>query len=101
MSLAEIDRAARIVREAAVEAGRDPDAVRIVCRGVVLLGERVAGQPLSGSYAQIRAGAREYAERGVTELFYDLNWDPAIGSPDAAPAQALLRAEQIMAELAP
>jgi probable F420-dependent oxidoreductase len=100
-SLAEIAEGARIVREAAAGAGRDPGAVRIVCRGVVQVGERVAGRPLSGSYTQIRAGAEEYAEHGVTELFYDLNWDPSIGSPQADPAGALLRAEESLEALAP
>jgi probable F420-dependent oxidoreductase len=99
--LDEIAEGARIVREAAAEAGRDPDGVRIVCRAVVHVGERVEGRPLSGSLAQIRAGAQQYARHGVTELFYDLNWDPGIGAPDAEPAAALLRAEEIMEALAP
>jgi probable F420-dependent oxidoreductase len=100
-SLAGITRAAPIVRQAAADAGRDPAQVRIVCRGMVTVGEQRPDQPLSGSYAQIRAGAELLAERGVTELFYDLNWDPAIGSPDADPAAALDRAEELLSALAP
>ena len=38
---------------------------------------------------------------GVTELFYDLNWDPLIGSPDADPKVAGERAEEILTALAP
>lgn len=100
-SLDEIARGARIVRESAAAAGRDPAEVRIVCRGVVRAGEQLADRPLSGTYAQIRAGAQRYAEHGVTELFYDLNWDPRIGSPDVDPADAAERAEEILTALAP
>ena len=99
--LADIERGVRLVRRAAEEVGRDPASVRIVVRGVVQAGRRDGSLPLSGDWAQIRAGARRYAEVGVTELFYDLNWDPAIGSPDADPAAAAERAEEILTALAP
>ena len=97
----------KVVRTAAAGAGRDPDQIRIVCRGVVRAGEearsRETGErlPLSGSYPQIRADASRLGEHGVTELFYDLNWDPLIGSPDVAHEEATARAEEIMAGLAP
>ncbi|GII21436.1 TIGR03619 family F420-dependent LLM class oxidoreductase [Planosporangium mesophilum] len=93
-----------VVRDAAREAGRDPAAVRIVSRGVVRAGEPAGDgerAPLSGSYEQIRSDARRLAEVGVTELFYDLNWDPLVGSPDVDPASATRRAEEIMEALAP
>jgi probable F420-dependent oxidoreductase len=88
-----------LVREGAARAGRDPAAVRIVCRGVLRLGER--GPLLSGSFDQIRADVRQLAGFGVTELFYDLNWDPLVGSPDADPAGAIRRADEIALALAP
>ena len=97
----------KVVRTAAAGAGRDPDQIRIVCRGVVRAGEEVRSRetgerlPLSGSYPQIRADASRLGEHGVTELFYDLNWDPLIGSPDVAHEEATARAEEIMAGLAP
>ncbi len=97
----DIARGTQIVRQAAEEAGRDPDAVRIVVRGVVQPGRRDEAMPLSGDWEQIRAGAEEYARAGVTELFYDLNWDPLIGSPEADPAGARERAGEILAALAP
>jgi probable F420-dependent oxidoreductase len=96
-----------VVRAAAEEAGRDPAAIRIVCRGVVRHGAPVTVPEgggrllLSGSYADIRADADWLASQGVTELFYDLNWDPLIGSPTADPVGALARADEILAELAP
>ncbi len=33
-----------------------------------------------------------WPQQGVTEVFYDLNWDPQIGSPDAEPPAAADRA---------
>jgi probable F420-dependent oxidoreductase len=100
-SLDDIARGAQVVRRGAEEAGRDPDTVRIVVRGVVQAGRRDEAIPLSGDWAQIRANAERYAQAGVTELFYDLNWDPLIGSPDADPRTAGERAEEILAGLAP
>src|SRR5919107_6395796 len=49
-TLADIQRGAQIVRRAAEEAGRDPDRMRIVVRGVLWTGA------LTGSWAQIRDG---------------------------------------------
>jgi probable F420-dependent oxidoreductase len=104
--LSKIGETAAVIREAAQAAGRDPGAVRIVCRGVVLAGAPAAGPDgtrrlLSGSFAQIREDAAWLGEQGVTELFYDLNWDSQVGSPTVEPQAAAARAEQILAELAP
>ena len=107
--LSKIPEAVAVIREAASAAGRDPGAVRIVCRGVVQAGPSDGeGQGpgggrrlLSGSYAQIREDAAWLAEQGVSELFYDLNWDPQVGSPSVEPAAAAARAEEILAALAP
>ena len=38
---------------------------------------------------------------GVTEVFYDLNFDPAIGDPAADEGKAVLRASEILEALAP
>jgi probable F420-dependent oxidoreductase len=100
-SLADIRRGTEVVRAAAAAAGRDPEQVRIVVRGVIRAGEPVDGVTLSGDFGRIRAAARGYAAAGVTELFYDLNWDPLIGSPDADPRRAVERAEEIITALAP
>ena len=105
--LSRISEGIALVRGAAEEAGRDPDAIRIVCRGVVRHGAPVTVPEgggrllLSGSYADIRADADWLASQGVSELFYDLNWDPLIGSPTADPVGALARADEILTELAP
>ena len=87
------------VRDAAAEAGRDADALRVICRGVLRLGERTGR--LSGTPDQVRADVEWLAAQGVTEIFYDLNWDPLVGSPDADPALATERAEEILDALRP
>ena len=107
--LSKIPEAVAVIREAASAAGRDPDVVRIICRGVVLAGPQKteATGPgggrrlLSGSFAQIREDAAWLGEQGVTELFYDLNWDPQVGSPSVTPEGAADRAGAILEELAP
>jgi probable F420-dependent oxidoreductase len=95
-----------IVRDSAETAGRDPGSLRVVCRGVVRFGPPVTGRdgqrvPLSGTFEQIRADTQRLGEQGVTEVFYDLNWDPQIGSPEADPVAARIRATEIMESLAP
>src|SRR5580704_3872143 len=105
-NLAKIDELVAIVTESAAVAGRDPDSMRIVCRGVVRTGVPVTGDNgerllLSGDFDQIRADADWLGARGVTELFYDLNWDPQIGSPDVSSDAAAARAEEILHALAP
>ncbi|MDI6101327.1 TIGR03619 family F420-dependent LLM class oxidoreductase [Actinoplanes sp. NEAU-A12] len=100
-SLPDIARGVRIVRESAEAAGRDPDSLRIVVRGVVQAGRRDEALPLSGDWVQIRAGAERYAEAGATELFYEPNWDPRIGGPDADPRSAATLGEELLAGLAP
>jgi probable F420-dependent oxidoreductase len=93
------------VKQAAREAGRDPEALRFVTRGVVRArpgGEPGPGRrPLSGSFEQIRGDLDGLRAQGVTEVFYDLNYDPEVGSPDAEPAEALRRAEAALEALAP
>ncbi|WP_091555728.1 TIGR03619 family F420-dependent LLM class oxidoreductase [Micromonospora pattaloongensis] len=101
--LTSIGDAVATVKTAAAEAGRDPDALRFVCRGAVRV--RPAGaadrKPLTGSLDEIRADVAELAGRGITELFLDLNFDPEIGSPDADPAASLRRADEVLEAFAP
>jgi probable F420-dependent oxidoreductase len=119
--LRRIGESVRLVREAATAAGRDPDHLRFVCRGVVrLAGElyppvpavgRNAGSgpamseagraPLTGTAEQIRADLGDLEEQGITELFVDLNFDPRIGSPAADPVAARELAEAVLVGLAP
>jgi probable F420-dependent oxidoreductase len=101
--LSRIAEAAKVVQEAARAARRGP--VRIVCRGVVRAGAPVmsSGQRvlLSGSYEQIREDTAWLESCGVTEVFYDLNWDPKVGDPAADEGGAVLRASEVLEALAP
>jgi probable F420-dependent oxidoreductase len=105
--LSRISEGIGVVRGAAEAAGRDPATVRIICRGVVRAGEPVRAEEgggrvlLSGSFEQIREDAHWLSEQGVTELFYDLNWDPAVREPGADPAAGAQRAAELLDALAP
>ncbi|MFN8052692.1 MAG: TIGR03619 family F420-dependent LLM class oxidoreductase [Acidimicrobiales bacterium] len=98
--LSRIEESIEIVRGAAAEAGRDPEAVRVVCRGVVKVrtDER---SPLVGSLDDIAADLADLGRRGVTEVFLDMNFDPTIGSPDADPDVSMARAREVLDALAP
>lgn len=99
--LIRIDESIAIVREAARDAGRDPNELRFICRGVVK--ERTEGErtPLTGSFEEIRADLGELAAKGITETFIDLNFDSRIGSPDADPKASMRRAKEVLEALAP
>ncbi|GAA2389183.1 TIGR03619 family F420-dependent LLM class oxidoreductase [Nonomuraea africana] len=88
-----------VVKAAAREAGRDPEVLRFVCRGVTKVSDAVDGPPLSGPYEKIRQDVAALAEQGVTEVFHDLNFDPAIVTAD--PEEAMRRAEEALEALAP
>lgn len=98
--LSAIGRSIDVVRAAAAAAGRDPEAVRIVVRGVVKVrdGERA---PLVGSLSEIRGDLDRLAAAGVTETFVDLNFDPRVGSPDADPDESVRHAHRVLEALAP
>jgi probable F420-dependent oxidoreductase len=101
--LAVIAAAVATVREAAEQAGRDPDGLRFVCRGAVKLrtGSGADRPYLTGTVDQVRGDVDRLAEVGITEFFVDLNFDPEIGSPDADPVASMDRAEQALAGFAP
>ena len=94
-----------LIREAAGQAGRDPDALRFIVRAVITLAEqpdeRPDRRPLRGSVAQVRNDVAELQAQGVTEVFIDLNFDPAVGSPDADPGRAMAHAHQVLSDFAP
>lgn len=98
--LGRIDESIAVVHDAAAAAGRDPDHLRVVCRGVVKVRDGERG-PLTGSLDEIRSDLADLAAKGVTETFVDLNFDPEIGSPDADPAASMARAHEVLEALAP
>lgn len=101
--LRKIGESVAVISAAAEQAGRDPQTLRFVCRGVVRM--RAAGGdervPLTGTVDQIRNDIDDLAEQGITEVFFDLNFDPQVGSPDAAVAESLRRADEVLDALAP
>ncbi len=98
--LTRIEETIDVVRGAAFDAGRDPAALRFVCRGVVKVRTRERA-PLTGSLDDVRSDLAALAAKGVTETFVDLNFDPEIGSVDADPAESMRRAEEVVEALAP
>jgi probable F420-dependent oxidoreductase len=103
--LTTIGRAIATIRDAAVDGGRDPQALRMVVRGVVQLGDEVRDpsgrRPLSGSATQIRDDLGRLHEAGVTEVFLDLNFVPRVGSPDVDPIAADAYAHEVLETFAP
>jgi len=102
--LTTIATALDVVRAGAREAGRDPAALRFVCRGVARIRPGRAEEPrrpLRGSYDEIRSDLAALAAAGVTETFLDLNFDPQVGTVDADPDASVRRAEEMLRELAP
>ncbi|HKN95792.1 MAG TPA: TIGR03619 family F420-dependent LLM class oxidoreductase [Pseudonocardiaceae bacterium] len=97
----DIGRAVGVVKEAAERAGRDPAALRFVVRAA--LGAPVHGpdSPLYGPYDRVRDGVAWLGDQGVTEVFYDPNFDPAIVAPDVPPDVALGRVTEMLSALAP
>jgi probable F420-dependent oxidoreductase len=92
------------VRAGALEAGRDPDAVRIVLRGLVdLLDEDPGGQrrPLRGTRDQVLDDLAALRAEGVTEVLVELNLSPRVGYPDADADAALGYAERVLDAFAP
>jgi alkanesulfonate monooxygenase SsuD/methylene tetrahydromethanopterin reductase-like flavin-dependent oxidoreductase (luciferase family) len=89
-----------LIRRAAIDAGRDPDVLRFICRGVVKVRDADRA-PLTGGFAAIRSDLEDLATKGLTEVFVDLNFDPEIGSPDVDPERSMERARRVLEELAP
>jgi probable F420-dependent oxidoreductase len=95
----EFGRRVDVIKASATAAGRDPESLRFVCRGVLLDAPRT--RPLTGSLDEVREDLPGLAEQGITELFIDLNFDPTIGSPDADPAASMRRAQAVLEAFAP
>jgi probable F420-dependent oxidoreductase len=91
------------IRQAAVDAGRDPSQVRIVVRGSLRLRESDSAEDptMTGTVEKITADLDRYADAGTDEVFLDLNFDERIGSPDADPSRSMEVAHQVLEAFAP
>ena len=102
--LTQIAASVEEVRAGAREAGRDPEAVRIVVRGLVDLVDDDPGgrrRPLHGTREQVLDDLAALHGQGVTEVFLDLNFLPRIGSPDADAGTSIGYAERVLDAFAP
>ncbi len=99
--LGAIGSSIEVVRTAARQAGRDPAALRFVVRGVVRLGSTAECRPLHGTAGQIRSDLAALEASGVTEVFFDLNWDPRVTGAETDPAWTADYAEELLTKLAP
>jgi probable F420-dependent oxidoreductase len=92
------------VRAGARDAGRDPEALRIVVRGLVDLLDDDPGpqrRPLQGTREQVLEDLAALRAQGVTEVFLDLNFSPRVTSPGADVAAALSHADRVLDAFAP
>jgi probable F420-dependent oxidoreductase len=97
----QVPHAIDMLRAGRAEAGRTDD-LRVVVRGVVRIrDEDDPVHALSGTVEHVRRGIEDYAAKGVTELFVDLNFDEQIGDPAADPAVSLRRAHEVLEAFAP
>ncbi|HVM29104.1 MAG TPA: TIGR03619 family F420-dependent LLM class oxidoreductase [Mycobacteriales bacterium] len=102
--LTSIGESIAVVREGAEQAGRDPDAVRAVVRGLVDLLDHDPGagrRPLQGTRDQVLDDLRDLAAQGVTEVFLDLNFSPRVGDPDVDAGPATSYAHEVLEAFAP
>jgi probable F420-dependent oxidoreductase len=102
--LTNLGPAIRTVRDGAREAGRDPEAVRIVVRGLVDLVDNDPGRqrrPLQGTREQVLDDLVALRTQGVTEVFLDLNLSPRVSFPDVDAEAGLAYAERVLAAFGP
>ena len=101
--LTAIGESIELVKHSATEAGRDAGSLRFVVRGVVdLVDDPPADRtPLQGTADQIRGDLGQLAAQGVTEVFFDLNWDSATVDEAGDPTAAADAADAVITALAP
>ena len=102
--LADLGASIETVRAGAREAGRDPETLQIVVRGVVDLVDQDPGgqrRPLHGTREQVLDDLAALGAQGVTEVFLDLNLSPRVASPDVHAGAALSHADRVLDAFAP
>ncbi|HTW19238.1 MAG TPA: TIGR03619 family F420-dependent LLM class oxidoreductase [Mycobacteriales bacterium] len=99
----QVPAAVATIRAAAEDAGRDPDAIKIIIRASMRVRDvdRPDDPAMTGTPEKIRADLDDYAAAGVSEVFLDLNFDEEIGSPDADPIRSMQHAHRVLETFAP
>lgn len=102
--VARIGESIKVVRQGAQDAGRDPQALRLLVRAVVELVDEEVGphrRPFHGSRSQVIDDLVAIRRQGVTEVFFDLNLSLRVGSPDAHASDAIGYADAVLECFAP
>ncbi|GAC1387362.1 MAG: TIGR03619 family F420-dependent LLM class oxidoreductase [Marmoricola sp.] len=102
--LTRIGSSVEIVRDGAREAGRDPDDLRMVVRGIVDLVDDDPGphrRCFQGTHQQVQGDLGALFAQGVTEVFFDLNLSPRVSLQGVDAAAALEYAERVLDAFAP
>jgi probable F420-dependent oxidoreductase len=102
--LTNLGPAIETVRDGAREAGRDPEAVRILVRGLVDLVDDDPGErrrPFQGTREKVLDDLAALRAQGVTEVILDLNFSPQVNSADVGVGAALAYAERVLDAFAP
>jgi probable F420-dependent oxidoreductase len=98
---AQVPGAVDVVKRAARDAGRDPEALRIVIRAAVRVRDHDEDQQFTGTLDKIKRDFADYAAAGAKELFVDLNFDEQVGNPDVDAAASMRRAHEALEAFAP
>ncbi|HEX3589523.1 MAG TPA: TIGR03619 family F420-dependent LLM class oxidoreductase [Pseudonocardiaceae bacterium] len=96
-----VGRAIGVVRQAAERSGRDPGSLRFIVRAALDSPTHGPDSPLYGPPERIREGTAWLGDQGVTEVFYDSNFDPEVVGPDVSPEAAMAKVNGLLAALAP
>ena len=102
--LTNLGAAIETVRDGAREAGRDPDAVQILVRGVVDLVDDDPGgsrRRLQGTREQVLDDLAGLRAQGATEVLIDLNHSPRVNGPDVDAGAAVDYAERVLDAFGP
>lgn len=97
-------RSVEVVRDAAVQAGRDPQALRILVRVVPRLVVSDPGPsraPFHGTRQQLLEDLDQLGRVGATEVLLDLNLSPRVGTLEVDASEARDEAERVLELLAP
>jgi probable F420-dependent oxidoreductase len=98
---AQVPGAVEVIKAAARDAGRDPEALRFIIRAAVKVRDADEDLQFTGTLDKIKQDFADYAAAGATELFVDLNFDEQIGNPEVDAKESMRRAHEALEAFAP